>query len=64
MPEADAKQSNTWGMLCHLTAISGLILIPFEADMDPIFAPVDKSDSLVWEDIGQVEIKAGINYVE
>jgi len=44
--------------------VPGLVLLPFEADMDPIFAPVDKSDSLVWEDIGQVEIKAGINYVE
>ena len=47
-----------------LEFIPGLILIPFEADMDPLFAPVEKSDSLIWEDIGQVEVKAGINYVE
>ncbi len=47
-----------------LELVPGLVLVPFEADMDPLFAPAEKSDALVWEDAGPFEIKFGINYVE
>ncbi|MDJ0849152.1 MAG: hypothetical protein QNK04_12305 [Myxococcota bacterium] len=47
-----------------LELVPGLVLLPFEADMDPLFAPADKSDALVWEDAGDFEIKFGVNYVE
>jgi hypothetical protein len=44
--------------------VPGLLLIPFEADMDPLFAPAEKSDALIWEETDFITVKLGINYVE
>lgn len=44
--------------------VPGVFLIPFEADMDPIFAPAEKSDALIWEEPDFMTIKIGINYVD
>jgi len=44
--------------------VPGILLLPFEADMDPIFAPAERSDALVWEDTDWIVIKFGVNYVE
>jgi len=47
-----------------LELVPALFLIPFEADMDPIFAPAEKSDALIWEDTDVMVVKLGINYVD
>ncbi len=47
-----------------LELVPGIVLLPFEADLDPLFAPAERSDALVWEDVGDFEIKFGVNYVE
>lgn len=44
--------------------VPGLLLIPFETDMDPIFAPAERSDALIWEDTDFMVVKLGVNYVE
>ncbi len=55
------------GVLRTLTGvlefIPGLILLPFEADMDPLFAPPGRADALIDEDTKLLEIKIGIDYV-
>lgn len=35
MPEIDEKKSRTWGMLCHLTALSGYF-VPFGNLLGPL----------------------------
>ncbi len=47
-----------------LEFIPGLILIPFEADMDPIFAPPERADALIDEEYDLMTVKIGINYVD
>ena len=44
--------------------VPGVFLIPFEADLDPIFAPVERSDALVDEDLTIIHLKFGVNYVD
>jgi hypothetical protein len=44
--------------------VPGLLLLPFEADLDPLFSPVEKSDALVDEDTPVLNIKFGVVYVE
>ena len=55
------------GVLRTLTGVlelsPGLILLPFEADMDPLFAPPGRADALIDEDTKLLEIKIGIDYV-
>ena len=47
-----------------LEFVPGVFLIPFEADLDPIFAPAEKSDALIWEETDWMVFKLGVNYVE
>ena len=47
-----------------LEFLPGLVLIPFEADMDSMFAPVERADALVDEDFDWIQVKFGINYVD
>ena len=47
-----------------LEFIPGLVLIPFEADMDPLFAPPEKADALIDEEYDLMTVKIGINYVD
>ncbi len=44
--------------------VPGLFLIPFEADLDPLFAPVERSDALVDEELMLIHLKFGVNYVD
>ncbi len=44
--------------------VPGVFLIPFEADLDPLFAPVDRSDALVDEELALIHLKFGVNYVD
>ena len=44
--------------------LPGLILLPFEADMDPLFAPAERSDGLVDVDTDFLYIKFGISYTD
>ena len=41
----------------------GIVLLPFEADMDPIFSMAERGDALVDEDYDWIYVKFGINYV-
>jgi hypothetical protein len=45
-----------------LEFIPGLILLPFEADMDPLFAPAEKAESLVDVETPPLYVKFGIDY--
>ena len=42
--------------------VPGLVLLPFEADMDPLFAPGEKADALVDIETPPLNIKLGIDY--
>ena len=44
--------------------LPGLGLLPFEADLDPIFAPAEKADALVDKDTPILNVKFGIDYVD
>jgi hypothetical protein len=44
--------------------LPGLALLPLEADLDPIFAPPERSDALIDEEFDWGVIKIGINYVD
>lgn len=44
--------------------VPGVFLIPFEADLDPLFAPVERSDALVDEELDLIHVKFGVNYVD
>ncbi|MCZ6784924.1 MAG: hypothetical protein O7G30_16620 [Proteobacteria bacterium] len=45
-----------------LQLIPGIFLLPFEADLDPLYDPVDNSSALVeWEN-GVIDVKFGIAY--
>ena len=47
-----------------LEFVPGLLLIPFEADMNPIFAPPEKADALIDEEYDLLPVKIGISYVD
>jgi hypothetical protein len=47
-----------------LELVPGLILIPFEADMDPLFTMPERQDALIWEEYDFIAIKIGVNYVD
>jgi hypothetical protein len=42
--------------------VPGLLLLPFEADMDPLFAPTEKANALVDVETPPLNIKFGIDY--
>ena len=44
--------------------VPGLGLLPFEADLDPLFSPVEKADALVDQDTPVLNIKFGVDYVD
>ena len=46
-----------------LEAIPGVLLLPFETDMDPIFAPPERAPALIDEESDFGPIKIGINYM-
>jgi len=45
-----------------LELVPGLVLLPFEADMDPLFDPAEKADALVNVDTPPLNVKFGIDY--
>jgi hypothetical protein len=47
-----------------LEFIPGLILLPFEADLDPMFAPVERGNALIDEQYDFLTVKIGVNYVD
>ena len=47
-----------------LEFIPGLILIPFEADMDPLFTMPERQNALIDEEYDFIAIKIGVNYVD
>jgi hypothetical protein len=44
--------------------IPGLFLLPFETDLDPLLAPIERSSALIDEETWLMPVKIGINYVE
>jgi hypothetical protein len=44
--------------------LPGLGLLPFEADLDPLFAPPEKADALVDRETPILDVKFGVNYVD
>jgi uncharacterized protein len=46
VPADAAKQSNTWGMLCHLAALSGFIGIPLGFIIGPLVIWLIKKDEI------------------
>jgi hypothetical protein len=44
--------------------LPGLILIPFEADMDPLFSMVERQEALIEVEYDWITLKAGINYLD
>ena len=44
--------------------VPGLVLIPFEADMDPLFTMPERQNALIDEDYDFIAVKIGVNYVE
>ena len=45
-----------------LELVPGLILLPFETDMDPLFAPGEKANALVDVETPPLAVKFGIDY--
>jgi hypothetical protein len=45
-----------------LELVPGLVLLPFEADMDPLFAPAEKAAALVDIETPPINIKFGVDY--
>ena len=46
----DQKDSNTWGMLCHLTALAGFVGIPFGNLLGPLVTWLIKKDEFPFAD--------------
>jgi hypothetical protein len=42
--------------------VPGLLLLPFEADMDPLFAPTEKGGAFVDIETPPLQVKFGIDY--
>lgn len=49
-PELVERSSHTWGMLCHLTALSGLIGVPFGQILGPLLVWLIKRDEYPFAD--------------
>ncbi|MBT40808.1 MAG: hypothetical protein CL938_19940 [Deltaproteobacteria bacterium] len=47
-----------------LEMVPGILLLPFEADMSPLFAPPDRAPALIDEETDWLSIKIGINYLD
>jgi hypothetical protein len=47
-----------------LEFLPGLILLPFEADMDPVFTMPERQDALIDEQYDFLSLKIGVNYVD
>jgi hypothetical protein len=47
-----------------LEFLPGLILIPFEADMDPLFTMPERQDALIDEEWDFMAVKIGVNYID
>ena len=47
-----------------LELLPGLILIPFEADMDPLFTMPERQDALIDEEWDFMAVKIGVNYID
>ena len=47
-----------------LEVVPGILLLPFEADMDPIFAPPERAPALIDEEFDNFSLKIGINYTD
>lgn len=47
-----------------LEVVPGILLLPFEADMDPIFAPPERAPALIDEEFDSLSVKIGINYLD
>ena len=41
----------------------GILLLPFEVDMDPLFAPPERADALIDEYYDDIPFKIGIDYM-
>lgn len=52
------------GMTGMIQFIPGVLLYPFDTDMDPLMDPIDGGDALVWTEIPylETEVKFGINF--
>jgi uncharacterized Tic20 family protein len=50
-PSAEVpKQARTWGLLCHLTALSGFIGVPFGHILGPLIVWLIKKDEFAFVD--------------
>jgi len=47
-----------------LELVPGIILLPFDADMSPLFAPPERAPALIDEETDSLSIKIGINYLD
>ncbi len=47
-----------------LEMVPGILLLPFEADMSPLFAPPERAPALIDEETDWLSIKIGINYLD
>ena len=45
-----------------LELVPGLVLLPFEADMDPLFTPATKAEALVDIETAPIDVKFGVDY--
>jgi hypothetical protein len=45
-----------------LEFVPGLIVLPLEADLDPIYAPVERGDALLDVDTTPLRVKMGVDY--
>ncbi len=50
------------GLTGALEFLPGLFLLPFEADLDPLFDPVERGEALIEFESPVMDIKFGINY--
>ena len=46
-----------------LELVPGILLLPFEADMTPLFAPPERAPALIDEETDSLSIKIGIDYL-
>lgn len=54
MAETDQKQTQMWGMLCHLTALAGFVGIPFGNILGPLIVwLIKKGDAPFIDDQGK-----------
>ncbi|MBW2270655.1 MAG: hypothetical protein JRH16_18985 [Deltaproteobacteria bacterium] len=46
-----------------LEIVPGVLLLPFETDMNPLFAPPERAEALIEEETHLGTVKIGINYM-